>query len=79
MLRVDGGPLVEDFAGIWVQTGEAARNVFLVAGDDGVLGHVFDLVGLGVWVRDVFVLAVLIDPVAAAGQGRGAVGVEEVE
>ena len=62
----DGGVLVEDGAVVWVDAGEFATDVFVLGGDGGVLGDVFELVGLGVRVGDVGVLVVVIEPVGGA-------------
>lgn len=60
---------MEDLIGIGVEPEEAARDIALVGRDDGVLGHVLDLVGLGIGVRDGRVLVVFVSPFGAAGEG----------
>ena len=69
LFRINRGVLMEDFIGVGVESEEAAGDIPLVGGDDGVLGHVLDLVGLGVRVRDGGVLVVFVGPFGAAGEG----------
>ena len=71
---------MEDFIGVGVESEEAAGDIPLVGGDDGVLGHVLDLVGLGVRVRDGGILVVFVGPFGAAGEGLvREEGAEEVQ
>lgn len=74
----DGGVLVEYSAVVGIHAGELAGDIFVVRGDDGVLGDVFDLVDLGVGVRDVGVLVVVVEPVGGAWgalEWKGKIGV----
>jgi hypothetical protein len=64
--RDDGRVLVEHGTVVWVDAGELAGGVFVVGGDDGVLGDVFKLAGLGEGVRDVGVLGIIVEPVGGA-------------
>lgn len=78
-LGLQRGVLVEGCAGVLLHAGEAAGNVLVEGGDDGGLGHVFDLVGLGVAVWNVGVEGVLREPVLGGGEWFVGVGAEEVE
>lgn len=80
LLRINRSVLMEDFVGIGVKAEKAAGDIALVGRDDGVLGHVLDLVGLGVRVRDGRVLVVFVGPFGAAGEGLvGEESAEEVQ
>jgi len=46
--RNDDSVLVKDGAVVGVDAGEFVENVFVIRGDDCVLGDIFNLVGLGV-------------------------------
>lgn len=71
---------MEDFVGIGVKSEEAAGDITLVGRDDGVLGDVFDLVGLGVGVWDGGIEVVFVGPFGATGEGLvGVEGAEEIQ
>jgi hypothetical protein len=57
---------VEDGVVVWIYASEFAGDVFVVGGDDGILGDVLELVGLGVGVGDVGVLVVVVEPIGGA-------------
>ena len=65
---------MEDLVGIRVDSKEPARNIPLVGRHDGVLGNVFDLVGLGVWVWYGGVLSIFAEPLLTRRQPRVFVG-----
>ncbi len=71
---------MEDPARVGVQAEEAPGHIPLVGGDDGILRHVLDLVGLRVGVRDGGVEGVFVGPLGA-GRERfvGEEGANEVE
>lgn len=79
LLRVHSGVLVENLPAVFIQAAEAAGDVALIALDNCVLSDVFDLVGLGVGVRDVGILVVSGEPFGGGGERFVFVGVLDVE
>lgn len=65
-LSDDGRVLVEDGVIVGIHASELSSDVLVEGSDDCVLGHVLNLVSLGVRVGDVRVLIVVVDPVGGA-------------
>ena len=74
----DRSKLVEDVAVVWFDAAIATVDILIVDSDDGILGNVFQSVGLRVWVWYVRILIVIIPPVVGAGE-LGTIGTEKIK
>ncbi|KAL8950678.1 MAG: hypothetical protein Q9222_003288 [Ikaeria aurantiellina] len=80
LLGINRRVLMEDLVRIGVQPEEPAGDIALVGRDNGILRHVFDLVGLAIGIWDRRILIIFAGPFGTAGKGfvRGE-SAEEVE